>query len=301
MFIDMEQISESFRALGDPTRLRILRLIGSAALNVSELVSLVGVAQSSVSHHLAKLKGLELIREDRQNGFTYYSLALGPQDPRWPLIRVAQEADDDHGDRSRLEDLLSRREDPQTLNERLLEPGQSALMWSRALATLLPPLDVADFGCGTGQLTVEMARWARKVTAIDKNPLSLDRARQRLAREELSNVTFLEADLEDLPLPDAKKGAVFLSQSLHFVNDPEAVLREAARILEPSGRVAVLELMPHREDWVKDRLGHVHLGFEPEQLIVALRQAGFTKVQVSPFGRDGTSAFKVFLLTGVRK
>lgn len=301
MFIDMEQISESFRALGDPTRLRILRLIGEASLNVSELVSLVGVAQSSVSHHLARLKGLELIREERQNGFTYYSLSVGPQDPRWPLIRVAKEADDAHGDRARLDELLSRREDPQTLNERLLEPGQSALMWSRALATLLPPLDVADFGCGTGQLTVEMARWARRVTAIDKSAQSLERARARLSREGLSNVTFLEADLEDLPLPDGKKGAVFLSQSLHFVNDPEKVLKEAARILEPSGRVAVLELMPHKEDWVKDRLGHVHLGFEPESLIVALRQAGFSKVQLTPFGRDGSSAFKVFLLTGVRK
>jgi ubiquinone/menaquinone biosynthesis C-methylase UbiE len=301
MSIDMEQISESFRALGDPTRLRILRLIGSAPLNVSELVSLVGVAQSSVSHHLSKLKGLELIREERQGGFTYYSLALGPQDPRWPLIRVAQEADDPHGDRARLDDLLSRREDTQTLNERLLEPGQSALLWSRALSALLPPLDVADFGCGTGQLTVEMARWARKVTAIDKNPQSLERARARLAREALTNVTFLEADLEDLPLPDGKKGAVFLSQSLHFVSDPEAVLREAARILEPAGRVAVLELMPHKEEWVKDRLGHLHLGFEPESLIVAMRQAGFTRVQLAPFGRDGASAFKVFLLTGVRK
>lgn len=297
----MEQISESFRALGDPTRLRILRLIGEAPLNVSELVSLVGVAQSSVSHHLSKLRGLELIREERQNGFTYYSLAVGPNDPRWPLIRVAKEADDSHGDQARLGELLSRREDRQTLNERLLEPGQSALMWSRALATLLPPLDVADFGCGTGQLTVEMARWAKRVTAIDKSPTSLERAKARLLREGLSNVSFLEADLKELPLPDGKKQAVFLSQSLHFVDEPEAVLAEAARILEPHGRVAVLELMTHHESWVKERLGHLHLGFEPESLIVALRQAGFSKVQLTPFGREGQSAFKVFLLTGIRK
>ena len=52
----MEALSQSFRALGDPTRLRILRLVAEAPLNVSELVSLVGVAQSSVSHHLGKLR-----------------------------------------------------------------------------------------------------------------------------------------------------------------------------------------------------------------------------------------------------
>src|SRR5262249_35044545 len=83
-YADMEELSESFRALGDPTRLRILRLVGEAPLNVSEIVSLVGVAQSSVSHHLSRLRGLELIREERQAGYTYYSLSLPPTDPRWP-------------------------------------------------------------------------------------------------------------------------------------------------------------------------------------------------------------------------
>ena len=75
---------------------------------IAELVSLVGVAQSSVSHHLAKLKGLELIREERQAGFTYYSLKVQADDPRWPLIRLAKDAEDAHGDRGRLEELLRR-------------------------------------------------------------------------------------------------------------------------------------------------------------------------------------------------
>src|SRR4051812_16537575 len=118
----MDDLSQSFRALGDPTRLRILRLVSEAPLNVSELVSLVGVAQPSVSHHLGKLKGLELIREARQNGFTYYSLALAEGDTRWPLIKLAKQAEDPTGDKARLMDLLRTREDRQALNERLLEP-----------------------------------------------------------------------------------------------------------------------------------------------------------------------------------
>lgn len=297
----MEQLSESFRALGDPSRLRILRLVGEAPLNVSELVSLVGLAQSSVSHHLAKLRGLELIREERQNGFTYYSLAVQQDDPRWPLVRAAKDAVDPHGDRSRLEELLRAREDRQALNERLLEPGQSWMAWARALAAVMPPLDVADFGCGTGQLTVELAAWARRVTAIDKSPQVLGRARERALREGLHNVTFLEADLSKLPLPDGRKDLVVASQSLHFVADPEPVLAEASRILVPGGRLLVLELMPHDEAWVKERLGHQHLGFEPETLKKLVARHRFHKLQLTPFTRDGASPFRVFLLTGVRK
>ena len=110
----MDSLTEAFRALGDPTRLRILRLIGEARLNVSEVVSLVGVAQSSVSHHLTKLKALDLIREERHGGFTYYSLAIDEKALLWPLIKLAQAATDDHGDRARLTELLRRREDVPT-------------------------------------------------------------------------------------------------------------------------------------------------------------------------------------------
>lgn len=296
----MQALSDAFRVLGDETRLRILKLVGQAPLNVSELVSVVGVAQSSVSHHLAKLRALELIREERTGGFTYYSLAVGEDDERWPLIRLARGGADEHGDGARLEELLRRREDRATLNERLLEPGQSWPLWASALASLLPKLDVLDFGCGTGVLTVELARWARKVTAIDRSEAALDQAKARVAREGLKNVRFVEADLQALPLPAGKADLVVLSQSLHFVTDAAAVLDEAARLLKPTGRVIVLELMPHAERWVLERLGHLTLGFEPAALREVLERAGFRHVHYFEAPRDGVHAFRPFLLTGTK-
>jgi len=296
----MEALSQSFRALGDPTRLRILRLVSEAPLNVTELVSLVGVAQSSVSHHLGKLKGLGLIREERQAGFSYYSLALEGDDTRWPLIRLAREAEDAAGDSARLMDLLRAREDRQALNERLLEPGQSWFLWAGALASLLPPLDVADFGCGTGVLSVAIARWARHVWAIDQNAEALAQARERAGREQAANVTFLCEDLQRLSLESGRMDLVVISQSLHHVEDPASVLAEAARLLKPGGRLVLLELMPHEERWVVERLGHRHLGFEPAQLETALRERGFASLTREAHARDGASPFRVFLLTGVK-
>lgn len=296
----MDVLSQSFRVLGDATRLRILRLVAQAPLNVTELVSLVGVAQSSVSHHLGKLKGLGLIREERQAGYSYYSLALEPADNRWPLIRMAQEAEDENGDSARLKDLLRAREDRQALNERLLEPGQSWFLWAGALASLLPPLDVADFGCGTGTLSVAIARWARRVWAIDQNADALAQAKERAAREGFSNIHFLREDLHRLSLPSAERDLVVISQSLHHVESPAAVLVEAARLLKPGGKLVVLELMPHDERWVLERLGHKHLGFAPESLEASLREAGFQSITRETHARDGASPFRVFLLTGVK-
>lgn len=297
----MELLSESFRALGDSTRLRILRLLAQAPLNVSELVSLIGVAQSSVSHHLSKLRQLELIREERQSGFTFYSLALEEDDPRWPLIELAQTAEDSAGDGARLEDLLRQREDRLALNERLLEPGQSWLLWANALAFLLPKLDVADFGCGTGVLSIELARWAKRVTAIDSNGQALAQAKERAHREELSNIEFLKGNLEKLSLPSGKKDLVVISQTLHHVVKPDAVLGEASRLLRREGRLIVLELLPHREEWVKNRLGHRHMGFSPEFLQKQAKEAGFSNLAVKTHARDASSPFRLFLLTGVKE
>jgi ArsR family transcriptional regulator len=293
-------LSKTFQVLGDPTRLRILRLLTETPLNVSEVVQVVGVAQSSVSHHLARLKGLQLIREERQAGFTYYSLAVGADDPRYPLIGLARAADDAHGDGARLTELLHRREDRHTLNEKLLEPGQSWMLWANALSSLLPPLEVVDFGCGTGVLSVELARWAQRVTAIDHSAVALEAARARARREGVKNVQFLEADLRALPKGVQGNDLVVLSQSLHHVEQPERVLAEAARVLKPGGRAMVLELMPHDERWVTARLGHQHLGFQPATLVGAMSAAGFTDVHLTPSARDGGSPFRAFLLTGSR-
>ena len=294
----MFELSEAFRALGDPTRLRILRLVGEAKLNVSEVVSLIGVAQSSVSHHLARLKNLELIREERQASFTYYSLAIDASDPRWPLISLAREAGDEHGDQARLTELLQRREDRQTLNEKLLEPGQSWRLWATALSSLLPPLEVVDFGCGSGVMTVELARWAKHVTAIDRSEAALAQAAERAQR--LDNVTFLNADLSALPASVANQDLVIISQSLHHVENPRAVLAQALRVLKPGGQAVVLELMPHQEQWVQSRLGHRHLGFEPAALQALMGDVGFRKLEVVPSARDGATPFRAFLVSGSR-
>jgi len=293
----MESLSQAYRTLGDATRLRILRLIAQTPLNVSELVSLVGIAQPSVSHHLGKLKAMKLLHEDRQNGFTYYALGVAKDDPRWPLVRVAiEEKGDSDGDLARLQDLLRRREDRQVVNERLLEPGQSFQLWSRALGRLLPRLDVADLGCGTGALTVEIARWAHSVLAIDKNRESLDATRARAEREGTRNIEFLAADLHKLDLR-RKFDVVVASQSLHFVDNPAKVLSQAGKLLKKHGRLLVLELLPHTEEWVRERLGHRWLGFEPAQLAAALEAEGFGSISTEVLP-NGSGPFRPFLLCG---
>src|SRR5207344_3198986 len=91
-FIDMDAAS-LFRLLGDEARLRLLRLLQTEQLNVSELTRILGIAQSGVSRHLGLLKDAGLVEERREAGFTYFRLAPALVSgsngfgPVWPLLR----------------------------------------------------------------------------------------------------------------------------------------------------------------------------------------------------------------------
>jgi ubiquinone/menaquinone biosynthesis C-methylase UbiE len=94
---------------------------------------------------------------------------------------------------------------------------------------------VLDAGCGTGQVTIELARVAAQVDAVD-----FADAMVRVAREKaqgLTNVTFNTSGVEQLEFPDKTFDAVVLSNVLHLVDNPSKTLMEARRVLKPSGKL----------------------------------------------------------------
>ena len=70
----LERMSGLFRALGDPTRLRMLMALKDAEMCVCDLAALTGTSDSAVSHQLRRLKDLALVKSRREGQILYYSL-----------------------------------------------------------------------------------------------------------------------------------------------------------------------------------------------------------------------------------
>jgi ArsR family transcriptional regulator, lead/cadmium/zinc/bismuth-responsive transcriptional repressor len=70
----VEAIAETFRVLGDPTRVRILDVLATGELCVYDLAALVGMSGSAVSHQLRLLRGMRLVRPRRAGRHVFYSL-----------------------------------------------------------------------------------------------------------------------------------------------------------------------------------------------------------------------------------
>lgn len=75
----MERLSNFFKLLSDETRLRILILLFHKKLCVCELCGIMEESQPKISKHLAKLRDLGLVKDDRQEQFIFYSLSINNQ------------------------------------------------------------------------------------------------------------------------------------------------------------------------------------------------------------------------------
>jgi ArsR family transcriptional regulator len=308
----MNEASGVLRLLGDPVRLRLLRALSREALNVSELTAVLGLAQSGVSRHLGLLKQAGLVVEERRGVFVWHRLPdakarTDPQAPLWTWLHgaFARATPATRADDARLEEVRRLRKESFAehgggSDRRQLVPGRSWAAWSRAVGLMLPAVDVADLGCGEGYLTIETARWARRVIAVDRSPSVLRRAEALAARRKVRNIVWKRGELERLPLEDRSVDVALLSQALHHADRPEVALAEARRILRPGGRVLLLDLNAHDEGWVRTALDDRWLGFTETRLRDLLAEAGFGDVIVRVGARRPGDPFTVLIACGTR-
>jgi ArsR family transcriptional regulator len=164
----------------------------------------------------------------------------------------------------------------------------------------MPRVKVADLGCGEGYLTIEAARWASRVVAVDRSETVLTRAKALARRRRVSNVIWKRGELEKIPMKDASVDIAMLSQALHHAHDPARAVAEAARVTTPGGRVLLLDLRAHDEEWVRAKLGDRRLGFADEELRRMLTAAGLVDVKVGVGARKAGDPFTVLIASGTR-
>ena len=308
--IGLTGTSRLLKALADETRMRILHMLGQEELSGVELMEVLNLGQSRVSTHLALLKEVGLVVDRRHGRRTLFKIAPGPAASLWEDVLAANRTSPEfEADRAGLEALRERRKSEArsyfdrvaaAFGEQIL-PGRTWEGLSRALVQLAPRGRYADLGIGDGLLTLMLAEVAERVTAVDISPEMLSQLRARAAAKGIANVETVEGEIEDLPLPDSTYDVVVLSQALHHAVAPERALAEARRILLPGGRLLVIDLLAHTEEWVREQLQHVHLGFTEDALADLLAHAGFERASIQRAARDPQPPhFMTLVATAVR-
>ncbi len=97
---------------------------------------------------------------------------------------------------------------------------------------------VLEIGCGTGQLTRDLVARGLCVSAIEPGDRLIALAQQNLG--DIGDVEFVNARLEDTPLPRERFHAVFSASAMHWI-DPDLGWQKAARTLAPGGTLALVQ------------------------------------------------------------
>ncbi|MCY1017399.1 ArsR/SmtB family transcription factor [Pyxidicoccus sp. MSG2] len=284
-------------SLADPTRVRLLRLVERHELTVVELCAVLQLPQSTVSRHLKVLADDGWVEWRPEGTSRLYHVADGlpPAAKRlWTLTReqmsqaLAAEQDD-----QRLAPVLAER---QSRSQAFF--SSAAGRWDKLrrelfgerfdvlglLALLDPTWRVGDLGCGTGQTSEMLSPYVRRIVAVESSAAMFKAAKTRLGG--VANVELHRGDLHALPVDDGTLDVAMLHLVLHHVAEPPAVLAEAARALVPGGRILLIDMQRHERREYQQQMGHVWLGFEPEQLTGWLTDAGFTDVRIHPLPAD---------------
>ncbi len=295
--LQAQPIVSVLAALGDATRLRLLRTIDAHELTVGEVARATQLPQSTVSRHLKVLADAGLVSRRAEGTASYFSLVQDDlsTDARnlWSVLRSkavtpSEKADDDR----RIRAVLAERKTDSSaffgslggawegLRTQLFGPHFTTLS---LLGLLNRNWVIADLGCGTGSATEALAPFVDRVHAVEVSGPMLRAARERL--KGTKNVTFVESPAESTGLRSASIDCAVCVLVLHHLDQPALVLREARRLLRTSrggGTVLVVDMVTHDREEYRRSMGHKHQGFSQKQMTDLLDDAGFMDIRYTP-------------------
>jgi ubiquinone/menaquinone biosynthesis C-methylase UbiE/DNA-binding transcriptional ArsR family regulator len=308
-----ETMHDALRAVAEGTRLRILALLAEAELTVSDLTEILRQSQPRISRHLKLLSEASLIERHREGAWAFFRLAetgdsagvarmlvarLDPADPviardreRLAAVREA---------RAVAAQSYFREHAAEWDRIRKLHAADDAV--EQAIVKALgdkPFRSLLDLGTGTGRMLELFGPQIERGLGID---LSLDMlllARARLERAGLRHCSVRQGDIYDLSLPRDSFDVIIIHQVLHFLDDGARAIREAARVLAPSGRLLIVDFAPHELEFLREEHAHRRLGFAPEAMSQWLAAAGLDVTMhksIAPErGTDGKIAVSLWL------
>ena len=169
-----------------------------------------------------------------------------------------------------------------------------SLLGNQKLESLL------DIGTGTGRILELLAPHIGRGIGIDASPEMLAIARDRLSKAGHCQVR--RGDVYRLPFAGGEAAgfdAVVIHQVLHFLDDPQAALREAIRVAKPGGKILIADFAPHQLEFLRSEHAHRRLGFSDTEVQGWFRAAGLKKAAVQSLApRTGSEALTVMVWLG---
>jgi len=289
----MERHVLALKTLGHTERLRILALLSHGELTVSELVQILKLSQPRVTQYIISLETAGIIERLKEGSWVFSRIRRGNEAisalVATTLATLPQNDAVMRADRHRLEDVRAERSkaaeaffanvanDRSQLGDEYLPQADIETKMRELLGE--GPFDyMVDLGTGTGRMLEVFSDRILRGSGIDNNSQMLKVARSKLARRE--HIAVRQGDLLAAPLENGIADLVSLHQVLHYLEDPEEAILEAARLLSETGQLLIVDYEDHDRDEFRQDYAHRRLGFANNDIRAWLSSAGLTLTHV---------------------
>ncbi|NTE86843.1 ArsR/SmtB family transcription factor [Agrobacterium rubi] len=290
MALGLDNLVGLLKAAGEPTRFRLLALLSAGDLTVTDLTEILGQSQPRISRHLKLLAEEDLVDRYQEGAWAYFRLKQDGKSAEMvkQLLSVASPNDAvllrdferlssvKRVRAERAQDYFSRNASAWDELRRLHvsdDAVESALL---KLIGTTPVDSMLDLGTGTGRILQLFSGIYRRAIGIDASRDMLAVARSNLDKAGVANASVRHGDILNLPLESQDFDLVVVHQVLHFLDHPEMALAEAARMLRPNGRLVIIDLAPHKLEYLREDHEHVRLGFSHQTMEEWLKKAGLS-------------------------
>ncbi len=270
----LDELLQLFKSLGDPTRLRLVRLLFEGELSVNEITRVLKQSQPRISRHLKLLCEAGVLEKFREQHHSYYRVpkdGIGQDIARMVCDRILLDDPEIHNDRRRLTKVIADREKlsadfisedaPEWAHLHTLHGDEEA--FEAAIIDLLanePLGELLDVATGTGRMLCILGQLCEHGVGVDSSRKMTSVARTNLQRRGLGHCTIRQADMYSLQFDDGVFNTVCLDQVLYFAERPEEVIQEAVRVLQPGGRLLIVAFTAARSS------DDIELGIRPDTI-----------------------------------
>ena len=314
MTLSATQAVDVLRAAGEPSRLRILALLAREELAVLELCRVLDQSQPRVSRHLKLLAEAGLVERFPDGAWVFYRLTGAGQggelvaevlariDPADPVLQR---------DAERLQAVWAERAD--SAGEYF---ARNAARWDEIRSLYVSDADVeaailaaagpgpfkrlVDLGSGTGRMLTLLAPHAETALGLDLSQQMLNLARSRITEAGLARCELRHGDIFGTRLPDESADLVVVHQVLHYLADPAAAVKEAARIVAGGGKLIIADFAPHGLEFLREQHQHRRLGFAEPEMARWLADAGLSRLRVATLPPADEAGLTVKIWTAER-